>query len=57
MAGTYPVVFTVTGGISGKMRNELSARMDRPDDDNVWHIATDEGDFHGGEGTATPQRG
>lgn len=48
------VQFDCSGQAVGKMRNELSIMMTRPMAEGPYEMATDEGPFHGGEGTAPP---
>ncbi|MFC4671369.1 OsmC-related (seleno)protein [Seohaeicola nanhaiensis] len=48
------VQFNCTGTAVGKMRNELAVQMVQPFEEEVHHIATDEGSFHGGEASAPP---
>lgn len=56
MAGTdvkrFDLVFESTARASGKMRNDI--RVDWPAQNESFDLATDEGPFHGGEGTAPP---
>ena len=47
------VEFTCTGKATGKMRNELAVEMLRPMRES-FHLASDEGAFHGGDATAPP---
>lgn len=47
------VQFNCDGRASGKMRNDLTVTMVRPFEE-VFELATDEGGFHGGDGTAPP---
>lgn len=49
---TFDVVFEGTGVASGKMRNDISVVW--PDMKESFELATDEGPFHGGDGTAPP---
>lgn len=53
MGKQLPVTFTVSGVATGAMRNDLSVAMRSPDE-ATFELATDEGKFHGGEGTAPP---
>ncbi|MCB1406978.1 MAG: OsmC family protein [Rhodobacteraceae bacterium] len=48
------VHFDCTGQATGKMRNDLSVTMALPFAEGPWIMATDEGSFHGGDGTAPP---
>lgn len=48
------VQFNCTGHAVGKMRSELQVVMAQPAEDTVYEFATDEGPFHGGDGTAPP---
>lgn len=48
------VQFDCTGVATGKMRSELQVTMVQPAEDTVFDFATDEGGFHGGDGTAPP---
>ena len=47
------VKFTCFGRAVGKMRNELKVDMVSPMKE-TFHLATDEGSFHGGDATAPP---
>ena len=47
------VQFNCTGKAVGKMRNELDVRMVQPMQER-FELATDEGQFHGGDATAPP---
>ena len=47
------VKFTCNGQAVGKMRNELKVDMVSPMKE-TFHMATDEGSFHGGDATAPP---
>jgi Predicted redox protein, regulator of disulfide bond formation len=47
------VAFECTGQAVGKMRNELDVRLALPRQES-FTLATDEGGFHGGDGTAPP---
>ncbi len=49
---TFEVIFEGTGTSSGKMRNDI--RVDWPMMKESFDLATDEGPFHGGDGTAPP---
>ena len=52
---TIDLVLTASGRSTGKMRNEITVRMPRGSDSfEEYEMATDEGDFHGGDGTAPP---
>jgi uncharacterized OsmC-like protein len=48
------VQFDCRGAATGKMRNELDVRMVLPFAEGPFTLATDEGSFHGGDGTAPP---
>jgi len=48
------VQFDASGTATGKMRNDLSVTMALPFAEGPWEMATDEGSFHGGDGTAPP---
>ena len=48
----FDVVFEGVGTSSGKMRNDIS--VDWPMMKESFDLATDEGPFHGGDGTAPP---
>lgn len=48
------VQFDAHGQATGKMRNDLSVTMALPFAEGPWEMATDEGSFHGGDGTAPP---
>ena len=48
------VQFDARGTATGKMRNDLSVTMALPFAEGPWEMATDEGSFHGGDGTAPP---
>lgn len=55
MAGeikTFDVIFEGSGRASGKMRNDISVEW--PAMGESFELATDEGPFHGGDGTAPP---
>lgn len=54
MADKIPVIFEFSAHSTGKMRNEIDVWMAQPPNEEEWQIATDEGDFHGGDGTAPP---
>lgn len=54
MSEEIPVQFRVAGAATGRMRNELKVTMLAPDALEPVELATDEGRFHGGEGTAPP---
>ncbi|MCC2099060.1 MAG: OsmC family protein [Hyphomicrobiales bacterium] len=45
-----PVVFSGRGVSSGKMRNDITVSWGH----ESWDLPTDEGAFHGGDGTAPP---
>lgn len=47
------VQFNCSGNAVGKMRNELDVRMVKPFEER-FHLATDEGAFHGGDASAPP---
>ncbi len=49
---TFEVIFEGTGRSSGKMRNDISVEW--PMMKESFELATDEGPFHGGDGTAPP---
>ena len=49
---TFDIIFEGSGTSSGKMRNDISATW--PDMNEHFELATDEGPFHGGDGTAPP---
>ncbi|WP_068305123.1 OsmC family protein [Pararhodobacter sp. CCB-MM2] len=48
------VQFNAEGTATGKMRNDLSISMSQPFAEGPWEMATDEGSFHGGDGSAPP---
>lgn len=48
----FDVVFHGKGRASGKMRNDISVHW--PMMEESFELATDEGPFHGGDGTAPP---
>ena len=48
------VQFDCKGRATGKMRNELDVMMTQPFAEGPFALATDEGSFHGGEGSAPP---
>lgn len=48
------IQFDCVGTATGKMRNELNVVMSRPSVDGPWELASDEGAFHGGDGSAPP---
>ena len=48
------VQFDASGTATGKMRNDLVVTMSLPMAEGPWEMATDEGSFHGGDGTAPP---
>ena len=45
-----PIVFSGAGSSSGKMRNDITVNWGA----ESWQLPTDEGAFHGGDGTAPP---
>lgn len=49
---TFDVIFEGVGRSSGKMRNDISVNW--PAQGESFELATDEGPFHGGDGTAPP---
>lgn len=49
---TFDIVFEGNGRSSGKMRNDISVSW--PAMKESFELATDEGPFHGGDGTAPP---
>lgn len=49
---TFDVIFEGKGTASGKMRNDISVEW--PMMKESFELATDEGPFHGGDGTAPP---
>jgi len=49
---TFDVVFEGVGKATGKMRNDISVEW--PMMKESFQLATDEGPFHGGDGTAPP---
>ena len=49
---TFDVIFEGTGTSSGKMRNDI--HVEWPMMKESFDLATDEGPFHGGDGTAPP---
>ena len=49
---TYDVEFAGTGRATGKMRNDISVSFTTMGES--FELATDEGKFHGGDGTAPP---
>ncbi len=51
-AKTFDVIFEGKGTASGKMRNDISVEW--PMMKESFELATDEGPFHGGDGTAPP---
>lgn len=51
-AKTFDVIFEGTGVATGKMRNDISVAW--PMMKESFDLATDEGPFHGGDGTAPP---
>lgn len=48
------VRFDCHGKATGKMRNELEVHMKLPFEEGPFHLATDEGSFHGGDASAPP---
>lgn len=52
MTRRFEIAFEGRGRASGKMRNDIA--VDWPARDEHFDLATDEGDFHGGDGTAPP---
>ncbi|MBT8426113.1 MAG: OsmC family protein [Silicimonas sp.] len=52
MTKRFDVVFEGVGRSSGKMRNDISVEW--PMMNERFDLATDEGPFHGGDGTAPP---
>ncbi len=48
----FEILFQATGRSVGKMRSEIT--VTRPGGGETYEMATDEGDFHGGDGTAPP---
>ncbi|MDJ0637337.1 MAG: OsmC family protein [Paracoccaceae bacterium] len=52
MKKRFDVIFEGVGRSSGKMRNDIS--VDWPAQKESFELATDEGAFHGGDGTAPP---
>lgn len=52
MAERFEVIFEGVGRSSGKMRNDISVTW--PMMKESFELATDEGPFHGGDGTAPP---
>ena len=50
---TFDVTFECVATNAGRMRTEIDATMIAPDRQS-YALATDEGKFHGGEGTAPP---
>lgn len=49
---TFDIIFTSTGTSTGKMRNDIKVHFETMDEH--FELATDEGPFHGGDGTAPP---
>lgn len=49
---TFEIVFEGRGAASGKMRNDIQVNW--PAQGESFELATDEGPFHGGDGTAPP---
>ncbi len=52
MTKRFDVIFEGVGRSSGKMRNDISVAW--PAQKESFELATDEGPFHGGDGTAPP---
>jgi len=52
IAKPFELIFEGKGTASGKMRNDIS--VDWPAMGESFELATDEGGFHGGDGTAPP---
>ena len=52
MTKRFDVIFEGVGRSSGKMRNDISVEW--PMMNESFELATDEGPFHGGDGTAPP---
>ena len=50
---TMQIEMRCTGIATGKMRNDLDVEFVRPITEH-FEMATDEGEFHGGESTAPP---
>ena len=48
----FEILFEAVGRSVGKMRSEIT--VSRPGSSETYEMATDEGDFHGGDGTAPP---
>lgn len=48
----FEVIFEGVGTSSGKMRNDIHVKW--PSQKEEFELATDEGPFHGGDGTAPP---
>ena len=48
----FEILFEAEGRSVGKMRSEIT--VSRPGSRETYEMATDEGDFHGGDGTAPP---
>ena len=48
----FEILFEAEGRSVGKMRSEIT--VSRPGGGETYEMATDEGDFHGGDGTAPP---
>ncbi|WP_069299868.1 OsmC family protein [Neptunicoccus sediminis] len=48
------VQFDCKGHATGKMRNDLEVTMSQPFAEGPFHMATDEGSFHGGDASAPP---
>lgn len=49
----FEIVFETEGRSVGRMRNEVTVTW-KGGTEGPWEMATDEGAFHGGEGTAPP---
>lgn len=48
----FDIIFTGKATSSGKMRNDIAVHFESMDE--RFDLATDEGPFHGGDGTAPP---
>jgi uncharacterized OsmC-like protein len=48
----FEIILEAIGRSVGKMRSEIT--VSRPGSSETYEMATDEGDFHGGDGTAPP---
>ncbi len=51
---TFDVVYELSAVASGVMRNDVRGRMLEPVLDHIFEMATDEGGYHGGDGSAPP---